>query len=90
MTEAKTKTRMRSASVKKKTPINDGATASEAVVSAKSETECPTVQARQTLIEEAAYRRAEARNFEGDMALEDWLEAEAEVNERYPVNADLT
>ncbi len=90
MTEAETKSKPRKRSVgkKKKTP-NAASPTSETLVSANSETECLTVQARQTLIEKAAYRRAEARNFEGDMALEDWLEAEAEVNENFPVNVDL-
>lgn len=85
--ETKTKRRKRTADKKKKT-LNAASPANEALMSTNSETECLTVQARQTLIEEAAYRRAEARNFKGERALEDWLEAEAEVNEKFPVNAD--
>tara|TARA_B100000745_G_scaffold265149_1_gene190079 strand:- start:264 stop:539 length:276 start_codon:yes stop_codon:yes gene_type:complete len=89
MTEAETKTkpRKRSAGGKKKTS-NAVSPTSKALVIANSETECLTQHARQDLIEKAAYRRAEARNFEGERALEDWLEAEAEINEKFPVNTD--
>lgn len=34
------------------------------------------------LIEEAAYFIAERRGFQGDMVLDDWLQAEREVNSR--------
>jgi antibiotic biosynthesis monooxygenase (ABM) superfamily enzyme len=34
------------------------------------------------LIEEAAYFIAERRGFQGDMGLDDWLQAEKEVNAR--------
>jgi hypothetical protein len=34
------------------------------------------------LIEEAAYFIAEQRGFQGDMVLDDWLQAEREVNSR--------
>jgi hypothetical protein len=34
------------------------------------------------LIEEAAYFIAERRGFQGDLGLEDWLQAEKEVNAR--------
>ena len=86
--EVKTKSRKRSAREKKNTPNAGSLTTSEALVSAPNESGRLTVQARETLIEEAAYQRAEARNFEGDLALEDWLEAEAEVDQRFPVNLD--
>lgn len=38
--------------------------------------------AREQLITEAAYHRAEARGFEPGHELEDWLAAEAEVDAR--------
>ncbi|GAB1259698.1 DUF2934 domain-containing protein [Teredinibacter haidensis] len=87
--EAKTKTRKPSKSTKKKTTTAKSANTNDVPVSAHCETECLTADARQNLIEEAAYRRAEARNFDGDMALEDWLEAEAEINENFPAAAEL-
>jgi hypothetical protein len=34
------------------------------------------------LIEEAAYFIAERRGFQGDLVLDDWLQAEREVNSR--------
>jgi len=39
-----------------------------------------TAQARDTLIREAAYRRAEHRGFAPGHELTDWLEAEREVD----------
>ena len=89
MTEATTKTRKPSKSTKKKTTAAKSGNTSDTAVSAPRETECLTADDRQNLIEEAAYRRAEARNFDGDMALKDWLEAEAEINEKYPATKDL-
>lgn len=38
---------------------------------------------RQRLIAEAAYLIAEQRGFQGDRALDDWLQAEVEVDARY-------
>ena len=35
---------------------------------------------RNKMIAEAAYFRAEARGFSGDCALQDWLEAECEID----------
>jgi hypothetical protein len=35
------------------------------------------------MIAERAYLIAEQRGFEGDMALHDWLQAEAEVDARF-------
>lgn len=37
---------------------------------------------RHSLISQAAYFRAEARGFAPDGDLEDWLDAEAEIDER--------
>ena len=41
-----------------------------------------SAQAREQMIAVAAYYRAQRRNFDPDRELEDWLEAEAEVNAR--------
>ena len=41
-----------------------------------------TPEQRQQHIAEAAYLIAEQRGFEGDRALDDWLQAEAEVDAR--------
>jgi hypothetical protein len=38
---------------------------------------------RMRMIAEAAYLIAEQRGFQGDMALNDWLQAEAEVDARF-------
>ena len=38
---------------------------------------------RYNMIAEAAYRIAEQRGFQGDKAMDDWLQAEAEVNARF-------
>jgi hypothetical protein len=40
---------------------------------------------RHQLISEAAYLRAEQRGFEGDHAIRDWLEAEAQIDSIYRV-----
>jgi Protein of unknown function (DUF2934) len=40
----------------------------------------PTAQQRQQMIAVAAYHRAQRRNFDPGHELEDWLEAEAEVD----------
>jgi phage terminase Nu1 subunit (DNA packaging protein) len=42
----------------------------------------PTPRERDQMIAVAAYYRAQRRNFEPGHELEDWLEAEAEVDER--------
>jgi len=38
---------------------------------------------RQRVINEMAYLIAEQRHFQGDMAVDDWLQAEAEVDARF-------
>jgi hypothetical protein len=60
----------------------------EAAELLKEETEEPMqstpmrdVQARERVIAEAAYYRAERRNFDPGHGLEDWLEAEAALRE---------
>jgi hypothetical protein len=45
---------------------------------------------RRSMIEVAAYLRAERRNFEPGHDVEDWLAAEAEVNERLAYLQRLT
>jgi hypothetical protein len=40
----------------------------------------PSASEREQLIAEAAYRRAQGRNFDPGRELEDWLEAEAEID----------
>jgi hypothetical protein len=61
---------------------------SKAQTSGKKTTPPPTsIQTRAEeekhhLIEEAAYFIAERRGFQGDLVLEDWLQAEREVNSR--------
>ena len=41
-------------------------------------------EARLHLIEEAAYFRAEQRGLSGGDEMQDWLDAEAEVNAKFP------
>lgn len=41
-----------------------------------------TAEERRRMITESAYYRAEQRGFQGDLALDDWLRAEAEVDAR--------
>jgi len=41
-----------------------------------------TSEQRQSMIAETAYRIAEQRGFRGNAALDDWLQAESEVNVR--------
>jgi hypothetical protein len=43
----------------------------------------PTAQQRQQMIAVAAYHRAQRRNFDPGHELEDWLEAEAEVDAQF-------
>lgn len=39
---------------------------------------------RYAMIAESAYLLAEQRGFQGDAALDDWLQAESEINTRLP------
>lgn len=41
-----------------------------------------TAEVRQRLIAESAYYLAQQRGFQGDLAMDDWLQAEAEVDAR--------
>ena len=47
------------------------------------ETEVSFPDERHRLIAEAAYLIAEERNFYGDLAFDDWLQAEAEIDALY-------
>lgn len=42
---------------------------------------------RSRMVAEAAYYRAEARGFATGYELEDWLEAEAEIDQSFPPSA---
>lgn len=59
------------------------ASASQAAAPMRRQQPELTEAQRHDLIAEAAYLRAEQRGFLGDMALSDWLQAEADVNARY-------
>lgn len=50
--------------------------------SAGSRPRTVTPEERHAMIAEAAYLVAERRGFQGDCALDDWLQAEAEVDAR--------
>lgn len=39
---------------------------------------------RQRMIEEAAYYRAEQRGFNNGSEIQDWLDAESEINSKFP------
>lgn len=56
--------------------------ASGSAVSIPSRSASITAGHRLTMIAEAAYFRAEARGFEPGAELDDWLDAEAEVDQR--------
>jgi hypothetical protein len=45
------------------------------------------LEIRNRMIAEAAYYRAEARGFATGYELEDWLEAEAEIDQSFPPSA---
>ena len=48
----------------------------------EAQTRLPTPAQRQQMVAQAAYYRALKRNFEPGHELEDWLEAEAELEEQ--------
>jgi len=43
-----------------------------------------TAEQRQQMIAESAYYLAEQRNFQGDLALNDWLQAETAIDASLP------
>lgn len=49
----------------------------------QQEAQADTPEQRHHMIDEAAYFIAEQRGFQGDMALNDWLQAEAAVDARF-------
>jgi hypothetical protein len=61
------------------TGINVGARS----IMAKSTTKI-SPEERQRMIEEAAYLRAEQRGFCGGNEMQDWLDAESEINMKFP------
>ena len=71
----------------KKTTIHKHAVAqkaaTESTIEKHSESTSVGPEERQRLICEAAYRIAEQRGFQGNMALDDWLQAEAEVDAQF-------
>lgn len=69
----------------KKTTTSKKTTAEKAVVKEpavepQEEQITTLLEDRHRMIAEAAYLIAEGRGFQGDMALDDWLQAEAEVD----------
>jgi hypothetical protein len=70
---------------KKATTAKQGAARSAAKgATARSQAEGGLEQEeRHRMITEAAYLIAEQRGFQGDMALDDWLQAEAEVEAKF-------
>jgi hypothetical protein len=68
---------------KKQSPV-EKATISRTVSRAKHEWAQPVTQEeRHRMITEAAYFIAEQRGFQGDLSLDDWLQAEAEVDTQF-------
>lgn len=49
-------------------------------MTAHSNSKCSDLDDLNKRIAESAYFRAAERNFEGDHALQDWLDAECEIN----------
>lgn len=68
----------------KKTPTKKTSAKKSAAVAEPNQpgAQAPTPEERLRMIAEAAYRIAEQRGFQGDRTLEDWLQAEAEVDAR--------
>lgn len=54
-----------------------------AVVTGYQKGQSSTDKDRQRMIAEEAYLIAERRGFQGDMAMEDWLQAEAIIDNRF-------
>ena len=70
------------AQASKKTPSTKQATAEKAATKAllRQVAQVDPHEERYRRIEERAYLIAEKRGFQGDMAMDDWLQAEAEVD----------
>ena len=56
--------------------------AADTAAAKHQEKQSVTPEARRSAIAEVAYLNAEQRGFQGDRALDDWLQAEAEVDAR--------
>lgn len=67
-------------STEKKTKHSDAATTRSAAKTSSGISR----EERLRMIEEAAYYRAQQRGFEGGSEMQDWLDAEAEINSKYP------
>ena len=76
-TEKKAKTSDVAAS--RATSVNGDTRSSAAKRAAKLSSE-----ERQRMIEEAAYYRAEQRGFDNGNEVQDWLDAESEINSKFP------
>lgn len=57
--------------------------AAKATVATPEEEQGATAEERHRMIAETAYLIAEQRGFQGDLSLQDWLQAEAEVDARF-------
>jgi hypothetical protein len=82
-TVAQQKQHPKQAAPAKQTAAKKPAAAKPAVK--RQKTPVITPEERQNMIAEEAYIIAEQRGFEGDMALSDWLQAEATVDARFEV-----
>jgi hypothetical protein len=57
--------------------------AAKATVATHEEEQGAAAEERHSMIAETAYLIAEQRGFQGDLSLQDWLQAEAEVDARF-------
>lgn len=80
--EKKTTTRRTGAPKKKaaSTPVDAGNRKKTAAAKGTRSRKSITAEERRKLVAEKAYLRAERRGFQGGSPVEDWLEAEAEVD----------
>lgn len=78
-----TTTQTKQRATTKKTPAKRSAAApAEKSVTSKSSAPAAKGDKRRAMIAEVAFCYAEQRDFQGDMAMDDWLRAEAEVDAR--------
>lgn len=66
-----------------KKPVLAKKTATNAAVSKSKKIPTSSEDERYNLINETAYLMAEKRGFQGNQAMDDWLQAEMEVNARF-------
>lgn len=81
-TPAKKKVASKKASAKK-TSEKKGASSAKRSAPKHPQAQAATPEERHCLIAEAAYLIAEQRGFQGDAALDDWLQAETGVDARF-------